>query len=238
MNVHRDLKIVWWAPERCGTKITAEIFKKLGFEVYDPHKKTFSSMVNEYHSHKILFPEEFSDYKLICNVRNPYDRVLSFYLNFTSVGKNMVYTKNKIPQIQKKIDLFTIELFHYAIRQKKLVNMEREIPVRDYVQSLSFDGKIPDHLIKMENLTEDLGSLDFVRDSDLWKSGEFQDMIEKNDFINKRPFSYKDFFQFESARRVFNFFEKHFYICDYDPFSFSKTELTNDEKMKFFHEPF
>lgn len=236
MNVNRDLKLIWWAPERCGTKITAEIFKKLGFEVFDETNKTFIPLSETYHSHKVTIPEEFSDYRVICNVRNPYDKVISFYLNFTSVGSNFVFFKNRKNELKEKIDKFTLELFEYAINQKVLVNMSREVPVRDYVSKVTFDEKLPDFLIRVENLEEDLGKLNFVNESPFWKSGEFQNQIHNNTFINKRPFKFEDLYKINSARRVFDYYKKHFYICGYDPFSFTNENLDNEEKIKFLHE--
>ena len=236
MNVNRELKLIWWAPERCGTKITAEIFKKLGFEVYDEKNNTFTPLSETYHSHRITIPEQFSEYKIICNVRNPYDKVISFYLNFTSVGSNFVFFKNRKNEVKDKINNFTLELFEYAINQKVLVNMSREIPVRDYVSKLTFDKRLPDFLIRVENLEEDFSKIDFIKQSKMWDSGEIQQLIKDNEFINKRPFDFNDLYSFESARRVFDYYKKHFYVCDYSPFSFTKNSLTNQQKIKFLHE--
>jgi len=236
MNVNRDLKIVWWAPERCATKITAKIFSKFNFEVYDERFNTFTPLSDTYHSHKIILPDEFKDYRIICNVRNPYDKVLSFYLNFSSVGKNFVYLKNKKTELKNRIENFTLELFEYAINQKVLVNMSREVPVRDYVSKLSFNENIPQNFIRMENLVEDIGNLDFISDSKEWKSGELQEIIKENEFINRRPFKFQDLYTMNSAFRVFNYYRKHFYICGYDPFSFTTEKLENEEKIKFLHE--
>lgn len=235
MNINRELKIIWWAPERCATKITAEIFRKFNFEVYDQNRETYSPLTEKYHSHEIGLPEKFKDYRIICNVRNPYDKVLSFYLNFTSVGKHFVYFKNKKEELKKKIDVFCLELFEYAINQKILVNKENRVPVRDYVSKLNFDYIIPHQFIKMENLTDDLSKIDFIVNSSYWTSGEIQEMVYNNKFINKRPFEFTSLYNFDAASRVFNYYRKHFYICDYNPFSFTTDTLTNEEKFNFIH---
>lgn len=236
MNINRELKIIWWAPERCATKLTAEILKKFNFEVYDKKTDTFSPLTSTYHSHEIVFPEEFRDFTIICNVRNPYDKILSYYLNFTSVGKNFVYFKNKKQELREKIDRFAKELFVYAINQKILGTYIRQVPVRTYVTKLSFDEVIPKHVIRMENLEEDFSKLNFITQSKWWQSGEFQDLIQNNKFMNKRPFGFNELYTFESAARVFDYYKKHFFICDYNPFSFTNQDLTNDEKIKFLHE--
>ena len=40
MNISHEHKIIWWAPERCGTKATAHIFSKLGFEYFVDETET------------------------------------------------------------------------------------------------------------------------------------------------------------------------------------------------------
>lgn len=235
MNVNRDLKLIWWAPERCATKITAEIFKKLGFEVYNSKKNTFTPLTEIYHSHDISFPSEFSDYSLISNIRNPYDRVISYYLNFTSVGQNFVFFKNQKDELKKRIETFCLELFEYSLKQRILHNTERKVPLRDYVTKLNFDYKVPDKFIRMENLKEDMSNLDFINQSNIWKSGEIEEMLEKNEFINERPFKFYDLYNIHSAYRVYDYHKKHFFICDYDPFSFSEEILTEEQKFNFVH---
>lgn len=235
MNVNRELKIVWWAPERSATKITADILRKFNFEIYDEIKDIYLPLSTNYHSHDIKIPKKFEDYKIICNVRNPYDKILSFYLNFTSVGKHFVFMKNKKEELVKKIDIFCSELFEYAINQQILVNHERKIPVKDYISKLSFDYKIPNNFLRMENLIEDFSKLDFILESKFWKSGEIQDMINKNQYINTRPYRFDELYSFAAASRVYDFYKKHFFICGYDPYSFTQKKLSNKEKIQFIH---
>jgi len=235
MNVNRNLRVIWWAPERCATKITADILRKFDFEVYDESKDIYVPLSTNYHSHNITIPKQFEDYKIICNVRNPYDKVLSFYLNFTSVGKHFVFMKNKKDELIKKIDLFCLELFEYAINQGILKNYERKIPVRNYVSKLSFDNKIPDNFLRMENLVDDFSKLDFISESKFWKSGEIQHLLNENQYKNVRPFRFDELYSFEAASRVFDFYKKHFFVCGYDPYSFTQKTLSNEEKIEFIH---
>jgi len=235
MNINREHKIIWWAPERCGTKITAEIFKKFNFEVYNPKKDTFQPLKESYHSHAIQVHPKFEGYTVISNIRNPYDRILSFYLNFTSVGKNFVYTKNRKHKLQERLDYFILELFQYSLKENKIENLERETPVKDYVSRLNFDNFVPTKFIRMENLIDDLSKIDFIVDSQFWANGEIQEMVEKNQFLNERPFHFSEVYSMTSAFKVFDYYRKHFFICDYDPYSFTVKTLTNEEKFNFVH---
>ena len=46
MNISHEHKTIWWAPERCGTKATAHIFSKLGFEYFTNTDGNFEKIIN------------------------------------------------------------------------------------------------------------------------------------------------------------------------------------------------
>ena len=96
MNFSTKHKIIWWAPERCATKLVADIFSNYNFEYKESIKSEPKELTSPYHSHAIFVPEEFNDFKIVCSIRNPYDRVLSLFTNFTSIGNQIVYTKTTI----------------------------------------------------------------------------------------------------------------------------------------------
>jgi hypothetical protein len=175
MNINHEHKIIWWAPERCGTKAIANIFSKLGFEFYstvDLYKKNIKS---SYQSHKIEVPNEFSDYKIIFSTRNPYDRVLSLFTNFTNVGKHTLFTKDTQPNFILKYEIFLKELFlgTSKVLDKPILN--------NYILKYSFEDKVPDMIIRMESIIEDLSKIDFVKNSELWKSGYIHDYLISSD---------------------------------------------------------
>ena len=78
MNVSHEYKMIWWAPERTATKLTAQILKNYNFE-YFVGKNNYKKLCDPYHSHDLNIPEGCENYKIICNMRNPYDRVLGLY---------------------------------------------------------------------------------------------------------------------------------------------------------------
>ena len=238
MNISHEHKIIWWAPERCGTKATAHIFSKLGFEYFfgaDETKKHITDDGINYQSHNIEFPEKYNDYKIICSIRNPYDRMLSIFLNFTNTGSSFVCTKNRLQTFVKTYEAFIREMLLY----NKVTTVE-DLKIRpiqnSYLYKYRFESRIPDFFIKMESLEEDLGKLDFVRDSEIWKSGYIQHYLKNNDYINKKPFNFNEVYTFESAKRVYDYSKKQFIISDYDQFSFTRQELSNQEKMKFIND--
>ena len=105
-----------------------------------------------------------------------------------------------------------------------------------FLKKVNFSDKVPDVFIKMENLENDLKSLNFIKNTDLWEKSDFSGFLGKNEFIKKRPFHFSDVYTQTSAKYVYEYFKNHFYLCDYDPFSFTKSILTDEEKKKFLHD--
>jgi hypothetical protein len=238
MNISHKHKIIWWAPERCGTKATAHIFSKLGFEFFTDESESKKHITDNgiyYQSHSIKYPEKYNDYKIICSIRNPYDRMLSIFLNFTNTGSTFVCTKNRFQKFVETYETFIREMLLYN-KVTTVEDLEKSPIQKSYLSKYSFESRIPDFFIKMESLEEDLGKLDFVRESEIWNSGYIRDYLKHNPHINKKPFKFNDVYTFESAKRVYEYHKKQFIISDYDPFSFTRQELSNEEKMKFIHD--
>ena len=238
MNISFEHKIIWWAPERCATKATAHIFQQLGFESY--YGSTKNPQIENYHSHGIDVPEEYSDYKIICSIRNPYDRVLGLFKSMTNVGKSMVYTKDTHQNFMDSYETFVNEVFALTkVKKRNIFDEKNEKKfLKDYISKYSFNEKVPEKFIRVENLIEDISNLDFVTESGIWKSGYVEEYLLNNSHINIRPFKFNSVYTTKSAKLVYEFYRKHFFLCGYDPFSFTKNELSNEEKMRFLHDIF
>lgn len=230
MNVNHEHKIIWWAPERCGTKALSHVFSKLGFEFYNRLTAYERGVTSEYQSHEVEIPKELSDYKVIFSTRNPYDRILSLFTNFTNVGKKIHYMKENHSNFTNRYEIFLNELF---TNDGKRINK----PVlNNYILKYSFDNKVPDMIIRMESMIEDLSKIDFVKDSQLWKSGYIHDYLSSNEYIVRRPYVFNKVYTWSSAKMVYEHQIKHFILCGYDPFSFTTETLSNEDKMRFIHD--
>ena len=238
MNISFEHKIIWWAPERCATKATAHIFQQLGFESYFNSKE--NEQIENYHSHGIIIPEEYSDYRIICSIRNPYDRVLGLFKSMTNVGKSIVYTKDSHQNFMNSYETFLNEVFMLTkvIKQNGIDEKNEKRFLKNYISKYSFDKKIPDQFIRSENLIGDISKLDFVTESGIWKSGYVEEYLTNNSYINILPFKFNSVYTSTSAKLVYEFYKKHFFLCGYDPFSFTKNEMSNQEKMSFLHDTF
>ena len=224
MNVNHEHKVIWWAPERCGTKALAHVFSKLGFEFY------VNGVKSNYQSHEIKIPDELSDYKIIFSVRNPYDRVLSLFTNFTNVGKNSLYMKGNENVFVQKYEIFLNELFSNTNKQ-----VEKPI-LKNYIQKYSLNGKGPDSIIRLESVVEDLSKIEFVKNSDIWKSGYIQDYLLDNEYIVNRSYKFNKIYTKLGAKLVYDNHIKHFILGGYNPFSFTTENLSNEDKMRFIHD--
>lgn len=230
MNINHEHKVIWFAPQRCGTKALSHIFTKLGFEYYFNLDSYYSGITTDYQSHEVKIPEEFSDYSLIISTRNPYDRILSLYTNFTTVGRNSTYTRDTHEEYMKKYELFVKELFYLSVKssEKPILN--------NYVLRYSYEINTDYKILRMENLIEDLSKLGFITSSDIWKSGYVHDYLISNKHIKRRPVKFNTIYTETAAKIVYQNQQKHFMFGGYDPFSFTLEELTNVDKMKFIHE--
>jgi hypothetical protein len=158
----------------------------------------------------------------------------------TNVGKSMVYTKDTHDNFMVNYENFLNEVFVFAkIKETNGFGEKLEkIFMKDFIAKYSFEDKIPDYFIRSENLLEDISKLEFVNDSGLWKSGYIQEYLTNNKYINLRPYKFDTVYTNKSAKLVFEYYKKHFFLCGYNPFSFTKDELNNEEKMRFIHDIF
>jgi len=209
MNISHEHKLIWLSPEMSGTENVSKILEKHGF--LSVEDKTEEQLLLEY-----------PDYKVICGMINPYERVFLLHL------------KGDLRSIQLKkhhFDALKTEFNDWG--RQMLIPNKLTIVVNDtfietnnttkYLKKWVFDHKIPDFFVKSEDLVNDLNGLGFID----------EDIIINNDV---KQFNFNQMYDFDLAKRVYHLYKKHFYLCDYDPFSFTDKELTDEEKISFLHD--
>jgi hypothetical protein len=208
MNVSHGLKTIWWLPEQTGEDVTSNILEKCGFTIEDD--------------------TDYSDYVLICNMRNPYDRILSLYFK--------KHFNNKL--VKKELTSSYRTMFNKWIKEafipNKLVVTTSNLPKftkreGNILDRWHFNDRIPNKFIRIENYKNDMNEIEFIN------NGEFKDLLETN-FKEQRTFGFDEMYTFESAKKIYHFHKKHFYLCGYNPFSFTKDKLTDQEKISFLHD--
>ena len=86
----------------------------------------------------------------------------------------------------------------------------------------------------MENLREDILILPFIEKTED-ESLRIEQLLEDNNFINERHYTFQEAYDLRSAKLVYEFFKPCFYKFDYNPFSFTRDELNKNEKITFLH---
>jgi len=209
MNISHERKLIWLSPEMSGTENVSKTLEKYGFlSVKD---KTEEQLLLEY-----------PDYKVICGMKNPYERVFLLHL------------KGDLRSIQLKkhhFDALKTEFNDWG--RKILIPKKLKIKVDEtfintnnttkYLKKWGFDHKIPDFFVKSEDLINDLNKLGF-HDNDIIIDNEV------------KQFNFNQMYDFDFAKRVYHLYKKHFYLCNYNPFSFTEKELTDEEKISFLHD--
>jgi len=140
MNVSTKVKHIWWATARCGSRAVSEILKHYDFFNYKvfPVLTPESDIRNVSHTHDYGVPEEFSDYKIILQIRNPYSREVSNWhlACFKEKKDNLIITSNFEDWVLSNINQSTEDVIkkynpHYYIKYECLDQEILKIPFVD-----------------------------------------------------------------------------------------------------------
>lgn len=135
-NVSEKYKFLWWAPERTGSRGTANVLSYFDFNL---NGKVVSDSKTYYYTHQCLYDNQYEGYKIIGNVRNPYGRILSIFQNYGGE-----------PNINR-------ESFKQYLFDKVTNGKDSEIIHRpNFI-------KTPDYVLRLEHLEEDYSKLPFVK---------------------------------------------------------------------------
>ena len=224
MNVNWDKKCVFMCHPQTGEKDISEYFGKIGFVTNYSHGKSVGQPINrKVKSTNFLSPWIFDDFKLIVSVDNPYRRIVNEYKSFSHVNWNIKsYTKEFLSQsFNKKFD----EMLSDDLFVVDHLNRENE-GVYNFLLPYDFNIKQPDYFIRLETLVDDVYNIDVLDHQD--HNFHLLDQIDLSD-------NYKDVFSYENARVIYKVHRHIFDLFDYDPFSFTSSKLSREEKIKFIH---
>jgi len=193
-------------PQQTGEEVTTDFLKKYGFETYNV--------------------DDYLDYHLICNIRNPYDRIISLY--FQKHFNNKLIKKELTPTYKKMFN----EWVDTAFIPNKLIVSVANLPKFtisgvNQLEKWTFSDKIPNSFVRLENYEDDINKISFINE-------ELVDLPKIN-LQEQRTFGFNEMYSTESAKKIYHFYKRHFFLCGYDPFSFTKEKLTDEEKISFIH---
>jgi hypothetical protein len=230
MNVSIENQVVWLAPPRTGSSITKKIFEHYNF--FSSTKKNNYKLVDfrkRTHSREKIIGEEFSQFKIISNIRNPYDRVFACYQNFYLEKPILKNNRNFGQRFTKWVsENFWSQGSHFFLST-------RYDDVNNFFQNWTFETEDVDFYVRMEHLQSDILKLPFILKTDEENTRILQ-LLEDNRYINERHYSFQDVYDVKSAKLVYEFFKPCFYKFGYDPFSFTRNVLSDEDKITFIHD--
>ena len=183
-NVSEKYKFIWVAPQRTGSRQVAEVlsyygFKSNGTPIFTNGRYNFL--------HTIALDEYYSDYKLICNARNPYGRVYSIFRNF--------YQK-----ISDKSIVGFREFLTNDLQQGQFLQI-----VLNPGPNLSYD-----YVIRLEHIVDDLLKLPFISE------GLTYSQLKMVCSHGKEIESWEQFYDDEMKEIVYNLTEYQFKAWGYE----------------------
>jgi len=209
MNISHERKLIWLSPEMSGTENVSKTLEKYGF--LSVEDKTEEQLLLEYPT-----------YKVICGMKNPYERV--FLLHFEGDLRLIHLKKHHFGDLKAEFNSWGRRIL---IPNKLKIKVDETFintnNTTKYLKKWGFDHKTPDFFVKSEDLINNLNRLGFID----------EDIIINNDV---KQFNFNQMYDFDLAKRVYHLYKKHFYLCEYSPFSFTDKELTDEEKISFLHD--
>lgn len=193
-------KYIWIAPERTGSRATNQLFIQNGYtpRIVGIATPQYDS-VNYTHDTYISSEYINNNYAVIYNIRNPYNRFLSFWkkIHIFNQLKRCFVVGNDISE-EKMTDLIFSNFFNIKpiTTQSKVVILNAQykkfnIFARDNIDwtKLSFNRKTiftynEKYFLRQENLSEDVQKLPFIKNVyDYVSKKDYTDTSDKIQFI-------------------------------------------------------
>jgi hypothetical protein len=192
---------ILWLPQKTASTHASWVFAHFDFMPYTTSEKNeliIDILSDKVHfGHELGLPPSHESMSLISTVRNPYERVFSFFIRTSRRDvKPSQYDFEKF--IEDLIDNKTSR-FHFFSKT---------------IQSLLH--RTPDFIIRKENMYEDYLKIPFIKDSKLVSCGILEEMCEKkiNDHLT---YDSSDFYTEEIKEQVYSFMK-----IEFDSFGYSK----------------
>jgi hypothetical protein len=152
-NVSEKYKAIWLAPERTGSRKVSEV---LAFYDFKQNDEPIFYFGNYNFSHVTPNDGRYSDYKIISNARNPYSRVYSLFKNY--------YRES----LEKNKDNFKKYLTEGLVTgQMETPTSASLVETLNNIKNMVINpilSRVPDHIIRLEYMTEDLMKIPFIYD--------------------------------------------------------------------------
>jgi hypothetical protein len=159
-----------WTPPKTGSTSAMDILKNLGFNSYFNNSGYFIPHKNDpQHNHFCKLCNSHGNYSFITTLRNPYTIMSSYFLQ-TSKDFDSANTKN----FEDYLNFYFYDDKHLEVK---------------YFSCYNYSKRLPDYIIRLENMFDDYVKLPFVLGTDYYKSGQ----LKKDCTVKKNPSQFPDF---------------------------------------------
>lgn len=206
MNGSHEMKFIWWGTAGCGSRTTQVFLVQAGCKDLKNYNEGFEIPQQGSHTHAQGIPEGMEEYPIICNVRNPYSKCVSSYLDESS---------------DKNHENYDISFKDWLL---KLTHEDRITRDADHFYMLEWEGfgRRPDYLIRLEYMEEDLRKLPMFEHNQDFEDAMFG--IRNNIYKNENPRDeyigqlqhFQKYYDQEIANLVYNTHKEYFELSGYD----------------------
>jgi hypothetical protein len=194
---------ILWLPMRTASTHASWVFAHFDFMSYltnEENELKIDIISDKIHfGHELGLPPSHSSMSLISTARNPYERVFSFF-NRQFVGRDIKPT-------QGEFEKFIQDLIENKTHFIKFFNKPLECLAK----------RVPDYIIRRENMYEDYLKIPFVKDSKLVSCGILEEMCNRRLNDNVVSYTSSDFYTDQIKEQVYSFIK-----IEFDSFGYSK----------------
>jgi len=186
-----------WAPMKTASSHSSFVFAHFDFvnvtENLDTGVIINHSADNLNFGHSLHFPPNHSNMSFICTMRHPYYRCFSIF-NRKFMGST------KKPEI-KEFE----EFFHERI----------EIDTEFTQTTNMFDLRVPDFVLRAENLYEDYLKIPFILNSKLYECGILEDICNRKINKGSETLDIEKYLTSSVKEKIYKMFQSHFELFGY-----------------------
>jgi hypothetical protein len=185
-----------WLPPKCATNSISWVLGYFEFSSVAIDTETnqiHKIMPNQttHFGHNTIFPPNHEELLFISAIRNPYHTALSMYGHAKDPS---------VDNFEKFIDERIIKNTHYPM----------------FKFSSLFKDRMPDYLIRTENLYDDIIKIPFIRDSDLTSSGVLKNFCDKKMNKSYNQLNPEEYLTPHIKEMIYNISSDHFDLFGYE----------------------
>lgn len=187
-----------WTPMKTASSHVSFVFSFFDFVTYTKNINTnvIVSQSSEFlnFGHSFSLPDGHENMTFICSMRNPYLRVFSLF------SRRFLNPQNK-PEISEFEDFFN-ETIEVEPEFTKTANM--------------FEDRVPDYILRSENLYEDYLKIPFVYESKLNQCGILEDICNRKINIGLGTLAPEIYLTESVKTKIYRMFQPHFELFGYE----------------------